>query len=353
MADSSDSDSENWAPATPATQDDLASAILYDKSSIAAGGPQKPRPRSAPTSPVRREERASSLTPPAQRPPRTAPQSAPRRLTAPRNPDRGRPHAAPVTPNHRAVRPARTAGARRLRSSVERVQQLARAPQLAMIAAQDLPEKLKTTRVAAVRHARQERSITNGQYYLLLVAALLLTGTASARAAYLMFEWGVRGMAWSRALWSMQHEEFRVWTAVTCADPWQAETVLCQAAGGSWIARELIRAKVATAGEDHCSKDSKGDGCRWALLTGGGGGLRKGTLRVPQSLSTLDTQQASQVMCCCSTPYTPVGWGHLGWVEHSPSRQARAAPSHLPALCPCPLPLPPSHPSPIFFLAST
>jgi hypothetical protein len=263
-AESSDPESENWAPATPATPDDFASAILYDRLSAAAGDPQKQRPRSAPTSPSRRAEpTAAASTPPARRPARTAPQTAPpRRLNASRYSDRGRSNALPALPNQRPARTARPAGARRLRSSVERVQQLARAPQLAMIAAQDLPEKLKTTRVAAVRHARQERSITNGRYYLLLVAALLLTGTASARAAYLLFEWGVRGMAWSRALWSRQHEEFRVWTAVTCADPWQTETLLCQAAGGSWIARELIRAKIATAGEDHCSKDSKGEGCR-------------------------------------------------------------------------------------------
>jgi len=37
---------------------------------------------------------------------------------------------------------------------------------------------------------------------------------------------------------------------MVCSDPWQAETVLCQAAGGSWLARELIRAKLATAEED-------------------------------------------------------------------------------------------------------
>jgi GNAT superfamily N-acetyltransferase len=184
------------------------------------------------------------------------------------------------------------------------VQQLARAPQLAMIAAHDLPEKLKTTRVAAVRHARQERSITNGQYYLLLVAALLLTGTASARAAYLLFEIGYRGMTWSRALWSRQHEEFRVWTAVTCADPWQAETVLCQAARGSWIGRELIRAKVATAGEDHCGNDSKGEGCRWARLTGEGA-ARRCERRASPIVRIINHQTQSSGVC-------PISFGGEG-----------------------------------------
>ncbi|EOD37254.1 hypothetical protein EMIHUDRAFT_225688 [Emiliania huxleyi CCMP1516] len=119
-------------------------------------------------------------------------------------------------------------------------------------------------RTAAVKHARQERSISNGQYYVLLIASLLLLATASFRVAYLALEAITHGLRWSRLLWSSQHEEFRVWTGMVCSDPWQAETVLCQAAGGSWLARELIRAKLATAEEDHCGLDARADGCRFA-----------------------------------------------------------------------------------------
>jgi len=200
MADSSDE--TFFAEALPATKDDLAGAIFGWRMATGAS-PSRPEPETPQT---------------------------PLSTGDPRLPDRSFSAPAPTnrTSRRSTVQTPRAAGVRRLRQSVERVQQLARAPKNALHAAQDLPEKLKTTRVAAVRHARQERSISNGQYYVLLIAALLLTVTATARAGYLVFEVCVRGFTWSRALWSSQHEEFRVWTAVTCSDPWQAETVLCQ-----------------------------------------------------------------------------------------------------------------------------
>ena len=48
-----------------------------------------------------------------------------------------------------------------------------------------------------------------------------------------------------------------------CADAWQLETVLCQAARGSWLARELIRAKLASRDTDHCDPTGERAGCRY------------------------------------------------------------------------------------------
>ena len=66
-----------------------------------------------------------------------------------------------------------------------------------------------------------------------------------------------------------------------CADEWQLETVLCQAARGSWLARELIRAKLASRDTDHCDpKDPKGKGCRYEPCVAHPKGLAKALINV-------------------------------------------------------------------------
>ena len=41
---------------------------------------------------------------------------------------------------------------------------------------------------------------------------------------------------------SAKLDDFRAWTLETCKDPWTRETILCQAAEGNWLARQLVRA---------------------------------------------------------------------------------------------------------------
>ena len=74
-------------------------------------------------------------------------------------------------------------------------------------------------------------------------------------------------------------DEFRVWTLEVCKDEWQQETLLCEAARGSWLARELVRAKLATRDTDHCDpKDPKGKGCRYEPCAAQPKGLSKALL---------------------------------------------------------------------------
>ena len=110
-----------------------------------------------------------------------------------------------------------------------------------------------------------------------------------------------------------------------CKEPWQQETLLCEAARGSWLARELVRArhpnpnpkpkpkpnpnpnpnpkphpdpdpkhkpkpkpspnqvraKLATRDTDHCDpKDPKGKGCRYEPCVAHPKGLAKALINV-------------------------------------------------------------------------
>ena len=46
---------------------------------------------------------------------------------------------------------------------------------------------------------------------------------------------------------SAQLDDFRIWAQRVCIEPWQRETILCQAVEGNYLARELIRAKLHEA----------------------------------------------------------------------------------------------------------
>lgn len=61
---------------------------------------------------------------------------------------------------------------------------------------------------------------------------------------------------------SAKLDDFRLWAQERCSEPWNAETVLCQAIDGSWLARELIRAKLQQAKADHCDPELTFGGCR-------------------------------------------------------------------------------------------
>ena len=61
---------------------------------------------------------------------------------------------------------------------------------------------------------------------------------------------------------STQLDDFRIWAQQVCTDPWQKETVLCQAVEGNWLARQLVRAKLHEAEADHCDPAEVRGGCR-------------------------------------------------------------------------------------------
>ncbi|KAL1524950.1 hypothetical protein AB1Y20_019826 [Prymnesium parvum] len=94
----------------------------------------------------------------------------------------------------------------------------------------------------AVREAvRQERRLSGGLY----IALLATIGFAALREA----EWQVRYHRYAR------FNEFADWTRQMCMDaPWRSETILCQSAQGNWMARQLIRMKLAEREVDNCQR---------------------------------------------------------------------------------------------------
>jgi len=100
-------------------------------------------------------------------------------------------------------------------------------------------------------------------YLYFLAAALCLLGLVTV---YWMIMSILKQLAKVKIAWlltrSAKLDEFREWTQEVCAQPWQQETVLCQAADGSWLARELVRAKLQQAGADHCDPELEPNGCR-------------------------------------------------------------------------------------------
>lgn len=124
-------------------------------------------------------------------------------------------------------------------------------------------EAVKRQTKVAITNARRERSITNFQFYLLLCCALLLLSGVVLWLAWHLFRLIAQSAMRASLYWSSNYDEFHRWTYLVCSEPWQRETVLCQAAGGSWLARELIRAKLAKTDADHCDPLGKGAGCRF------------------------------------------------------------------------------------------
>ena len=109
----------------------------------------------------------------------------------------------------------------------------------------------------AEERLRQERAVSVAQYYLLISAALLL--------AVLVVE---RTLRWF--LRSRQLDEFSLWSQDMCSQPWNGETVLCRAVDGSWLARELIRAKLSQRGVHNCNPEEIAGGCAFEPCTSKG-----------------------------------------------------------------------------------
>ena len=123
-------------------------------------------------------------------------------------------------------------------------------------------ETLRQRQLMAQAHLREKRAITAAQYYLLTAATVLLV---LGVLVYLIIT-SLKLLARVEVVWwltrSAKLDDFRRWTAETCTDPWNDETVLCQAVEGSWLARELIRAKLQQGGgQYHCDPDIHPDGC--------------------------------------------------------------------------------------------
>ena len=101
--------------------------------------------------------------------------------------------------------------------------------------------------------------MTNFEFYLLWALIFLVVGYFAVFSI-------LKLLTKVRVIWFLTRAEylddFRRWTSEVCAEPWQHETVLCQAADGNWIARELIRAKIAAKDEDNCDPGTN-DGCRY------------------------------------------------------------------------------------------
>ena len=134
------------------------------------------------------------------------------------------------------------AAGRRVRRSVS----------LSMAESADKLREMRTTR----------REITVAQYYLLTAATLLLV----LLVIYALLVRTLKLLARVEVVWwltrSAKMDDFRLWTQEVCADPWQHETVLCQAVDGSWLARSLIMAKLQEASADHCDPEMVPNGCR-------------------------------------------------------------------------------------------
>ena len=117
-------------------------------------------------------------------------------------------------------------------------------------------EQLEKTREAA---KAPRRMMTNFEFYLLWALIFLVVGYFAVFSI-------LKLLTKVRVIWFLTRAEylddFRRWTSEVCAEPWQHETVLCQAADGNWIARELIRAKIAAKDEDNCDPGTN-DGCRY------------------------------------------------------------------------------------------
>ena len=149
------------------------------------------------------------------------------------------------------------------------------------VAGQRAIEQQKELQQKAGRHLQERHDMSKGQYYFLSMAAmvtlvcvalLLLRSCLSLLGSVQLVWWLTR---------TDHYDEFRVWTLEVCKDEWQQETLLCEAARGSWLARELVRAKLATRDTDHCDpKDPKGKGCRYEPCAAHPKGLAKALLDV-------------------------------------------------------------------------
>ena len=109
---------------------------------------------------------------------------------------------------------------------------------------------------------QQERRVSTAQLYLLTAGTWLLIVLVVCYAAVQV----LKLLARVEVVWwlsrSAQLDDFHAFSQQVCADPWQKETVLCQAVEGNWLARQLVRAKLHEADVDHCDPDEVRGGCR-------------------------------------------------------------------------------------------
>ena len=92
--------------------------------------------------------------------------------------------------------------------------------------------------------------MSKGEYYFLSVAAMVTLVCVALMLLRSCLKYSSKLLGNLQLVWWLTrteiYDEFRVWTLEVCKEPWQQETLLCEAARGSWLARELVRAKLAT-----------------------------------------------------------------------------------------------------------
>ena len=107
----------------------------------------------------------------------------------------------------------------------------------------------------------EERQISAAKLYLLTAATMLLVVVG----LYFLAVAALKLLARVEVIWfftrSAKLDDFRQWSMEVCMEPWQRESVLCQAVEGNWLARELVRAKLQQAGTHHCDPALIPDGC--------------------------------------------------------------------------------------------
>jgi hypothetical protein len=152
---------------------------------------------------------------------------------------------------------------RRLRNSVQLVRENAAVLQARFREnAEATQALLRANAEAAQAKLREQRAISVAQYYLLTAATLLLLVAVVGQ----LIVTALKLLARIEVVWwltrSANLDDFRKWAQETCSEAWNGETILCQAVDGSWLARELIRAKLSEAHADHCDPETTAGGCR-------------------------------------------------------------------------------------------
>ena len=107
----------------------------------------------------------------------------------------------------------------------------------------------------------EERQISAAKLYFLTAATMLLVVVG----LYFLAVAALKFLARVEVIWFFTHsakrDDFRQWSMKVCMEPWQRESVLCQAVEGNWLARELVRAKFQQAGTHHCDPTLVPGGC--------------------------------------------------------------------------------------------
>lgn len=114
---------------------------------------------------------------------------------------------------------------------------------------------------AAQKVLRAEQQVSTARLYFLTAVTIL----SMIIALYFLAVAALKFLARVELIWffsrSAKLDDFRIWTQEICMEPWQRESVLCQAVEGNWLARELVRAKLQEHGANHCNPEDNPGGC--------------------------------------------------------------------------------------------